>query len=49
MGPSFRIQSAPAVHLAHEIPLGADSVVLEQVGTSESIEGRLVVRAELRG
>ena len=35
--------------LSLEIPVDTDEVVLAQVGTSESLEGRLVVRAELRG
>jgi hypothetical protein len=30
------------------VPVGAGETVLAQVGTSESLEGRLVVRAELR-
>ena len=35
--------------LSLEILLDADELVLVQVGTSESLDGRLVVRAELRG
>jgi hypothetical protein len=35
--------------LALEVPVAADDVVLAQVGTSESRDGRLVVRVEVRG
>ena len=35
--------------LSLEIPVDADEALLAQVGTSESLEGRLVLRAELRG
>jgi hypothetical protein len=35
--------------LALEVPVAADDIVLAQVGTSESRDGRLVVRVEVRG
>ena len=35
--------------LSLEVPVGQGETVLAQVGTSESLEGRLVVRTELRG
>ena len=35
--------------LSLEIRVDADEALLAQVGTSESLEGRLVLRAELRG
>jgi hypothetical protein len=49
--PTFLGCASPVwnAQLALEIPVGADDVVLAQVGTSESLEGRLVVRAALRG
>jgi hypothetical protein len=34
--------------LSLEVPVGQGEAVLAQVGTSESLEGRLVVRTELR-
>jgi hypothetical protein len=35
--------------LSLALPVDESDVILAQVGTSESLEGRLVVRAELRG
>jgi hypothetical protein len=49
--PTFLGCASPVwnAQLALELPVGADDVVLAQVGTSESLAGRLVVRVELRG
>jgi hypothetical protein len=48
--PTFLGCASPVwnAQLALELPVGEDDVVLAQVGTSESLEGRLVVRVELR-
>ena len=51
-GPPIFVGCASPVwnaQLSLEIPVGAEDVVLAQVGTSASLEGRLVVRAEFRG
>jgi len=49
--PTFLGCASPVwnARLALEVPVAADDVVLAQVGTSESRDGRLVVRVEVRG
>jgi hypothetical protein len=48
--PTFVGCSSPVwnAQLSLEVPVGEDETLLAQVGTSESVAGRLVVRAELR-
>ena len=46
LGCASRVWNA---QLALELPIAEDDILLVQVGTSESRDGRLVVRVELRG
>ena len=50
-GPTFLGCASPVwnAQLTLDVPVAEDDVLLVQVGTSESREGRLVVRVELRG
>jgi hypothetical protein len=49
--PTFLGCASPVwnARLALEVPVATDDIVLAQVGTSESRDGRLVVRVEVRG
>ena len=49
--PTFLGCASPVwnARLALEVPVVADDIVLAQVGTSESRDGRLVMRVEVRG
>jgi hypothetical protein len=49
--PTFLGCASPVwnARLVLEVPVAADDIVLAQVGTSESRDGRLVVRVEVRG